>query len=144
MTKVYDTARFGESSRNVEYLGAFIAWLTVNHLLAENVERAAGSAVARVRMQDLSGPEFLTTILHGELRAAHLTDDASRFVEHYFVGGKYLKDYATCEYQGEDEWLRYDEIAPKITAAFRKFNAPRGTLREKTAKILKFPTRSKK
>ena len=47
------------------------------------------------------------------------------------------------EYDGEDEWIRFDEGSPRITAAFHKFNQPKSTLRSLGARIIKFPTRSK-
>lgn len=143
--EIYETVDLGSKpSRNVEYLGAFVAWLTINNLWAKNVEWSAGAEIARVRMQDLTGPEFLTTVLHGELRANHLTDEGRDFVEHYFVSGQYRKDYDACEYEGHNEWVRYDEIAPRITAAFRAFKTPTAKLRSKAAKIIQFPGRFRK
>ncbi|MBD3648659.1 MAG: hypothetical protein HUJ31_14675 [Pseudomonadales bacterium] len=143
--EVYETVDLGSNkSRNVEYLGAFVAWLTINDLWAKNVEWSASNAISRVRMQDLTGPEFLTTVLHGELRANQLTEQGRDFVEHYFVSGQYRKDYDACQYDGNDEWVRYDEIAPRITAAFRAFTAPAGKLRSTAAKIIQFPGRFRK
>jgi hypothetical protein len=137
--EVYESIRLSGLERNVEYLGTFIAWLVSNKLLDADLERSAGSAAARVRMQDLTGPEFLTTVLHGEFKPSHLNEDGRGFVEYYFVTDKYESDYRLCGYSGEDEWLLYDVLAPQITRAFQAYSNPRSRLKQIGAKILKFP-----
>ena len=139
MTKPYASVELGGTDRNVEYLGAFIAWLASNDMLAETLVRDAGSAVARVRMQDLTGPAFLTTVLHGDIRPEHLNDNGRRLVEQYFVTGAYRTDYESCEYKGDDEWLRYDEVAPKITSAWRRMSAAEANPVKRLAKVIRFP-----
>lgn len=138
MTEIYDSVRLGKDTRNTDYLGTFVAWLVINKLIDPALESAAGSAAARVRMQDLTGSAFLTTVMHGELRPGHLTEQGRRFVEYYFMSGDYLADFSNRTYQDEDEWLLYDELAPRITAAWRRMQAP---VKRFTAKILKFPKR---
>lgn len=139
MTESYASIELGGVRRNVEYLGTLVAWLVTNDMLAPSLTQAAGSAVARVRMQDLTGPAFLTTILHGEVRPEHLNDRGRHFVEHYFVSGAYRADYDSCEYAGEDDWLRYDEVAPKITSAWRRLNAADKNPVRRLAKVIRFP-----
>lgn len=139
--ELYETMTLNGEGRNVERLGAFVAWLVANDLLNPMLVDSSGSSVARVRMQDLTGPDFLSTVLHGDLSPSHLNDIGRSFTNAYFVTGQYAEDYATCAYKGEDEWLRFDEISPKISAAFRQFKQPKSALREMGAKILKFPTR---
>ncbi len=143
MNKTYESIYLSGEDRNVERLGTFVAWLVTNDLLEESLQRSAASSVARVRMQDLTGPEFLTTVLHGEFKPVHLKQHGQHFVEDYFVSGRYDADYETCEYAGENEWIRFDEVSPRITAAFRSFNQPKSAIRSLGAKILKFPVRSK-
>ena len=138
MTEIYDSIRLGGDSRNTDYLGTFVAWLVINKLIDPALETAAGSAAARVRMQDLTGSAFLTTVMHGELGSAQLTEQGREFVEYYFMSGDYLADFSSRAYQEEDEWLLYDELAPRITAAWRRMQAP---VKRLTAKILKFPRR---
>lgn len=134
----YATIALGGETRNVEYLGTFVAWLVINHLLDPQVELAAGTSAARVRMQDMTGSAFLTTVLHGELSPAHLNDAGRQFVERYFVDGQYQEEFSQREYRGDNEWTLYDEIAPKITAVFRRPPKPR-----RIATILKFPGRKR-
>ncbi|MDA0791791.1 MAG: hypothetical protein O2780_20325 [Proteobacteria bacterium] len=141
MSETYETMNLNGPERNVERLGALTAWLISNHLLDAHLERDQGRKIARVRMQDMTGPEFLTTVLHGDLKATHLNDVGRDFVEAYLKSGRYLDDYARCRYQGENEWHRYDEIGPMITAAFRQHTKPAPTM---TARILKFPFGRKK
>ena len=143
MTKTYESIKLNGTGRNAESLGALIAWLVANNLLEPGLEQSAGSSVARVRMQDLTGPEFLTTVLHGEFKPEHLNEVGQGFVESYFLTGVYQTDYERCEYAGENEWLRFDELSPKISAAFREHNKPKTTLRSLGAKIIKFPVRSR-
>ncbi|MBV1904875.1 MAG: hypothetical protein KUG75_02265 [Pseudomonadales bacterium] len=138
----YGSIQLGGSERNVESLGALIAWLVINNLFESHLERSAGSSVTRVRLHDLTGPEFLTTILHGELKPSHLNSAGQQFIESYFVSGKYDTDYAQCDYAGENEWTRYAEVSPRITAAFRAHARPKSSIRSLGAKILKFPQRS--
>lgn len=135
---IYDAIRLGGETRNAEYLGTFVAWLVVNHLIDDQLALAAGPATARVCLQDMTGSAFLTTVLHGELRASHLNEAGRKFVEDYFVPGDYRSDFAAREYRGDNEWTLYDELAPRITAAFRRHQKP---VRRRTAKIFKFPGR---
>lgn len=139
--ELYESMTLNGEGRNVERLGAFVAWLISNDLMNPMLVDASGSSVARVRMQDLTGADFLSTILHGDLSPSHLNELGRGFTNSYFVSGQYAEDYAACRYEGEDEWLRFDEISPKISAAFRQFNQPKSALREIGAKILKFPSR---
>lgn len=136
----YASMVLGGEDRNVEQLGAYVAWLINHQLFQDHVERSAGSALTRVRMQDLNGGDFLSLALHGELEAAHLTDQGRAFTEHYLLSGRYDKDYATVKFDGENEWQRYADLAPLITRAFREFEdgkKPKGML----AKVLQFPGR---
>ena len=72
--KSYASMVLGGESRNVEQLGAYVAWLINNRLLQDNFESAGGREITRVRMQDLTGADFLATELHGELRPEQLTE----------------------------------------------------------------------
>jgi predicted AAA+ superfamily ATPase len=141
---IYESLQLSGTVRNAERLGLYVAWLVSNSLLAESTEQSAGRAVAHLRMQALTGPEFLTTVLHGELRTDHLNALGQSFSEAYFVTGTFNEDYAGCDYTGENEWHRYDELAPKISAAFRCFREPTSKLKQGIAKILQFPSRKKK
>lgn len=140
---VYESLQLSGAARNAKRLGLYVAWLVSNNLLAENTEISAGRAAAHLRMQALTGPEFLTTVLHGELRADHLNELGRSFSESYFVSGTFNEDYASCDYKGENEWHRYDDVVPKISAAFRKFREPESKLKQRMAKILQFPFRKK-
>ncbi len=141
MSETYETMNLSGPERNVERLGALVAWLVSNHLLDAGLERDEGRKIASVRMQDMNGPEFLTTVLHGDLKAAHLSNAGRDFIEHYVQSGRYLEDYARCRYQGENEWHRYDEIGPVISAAYRQYATPKPSI---SAKILSFPFGRKK
>ena len=141
MNEIYESIRLGGDERNVERLGVFVAWLVSNHLLDPVFEKTAGSAVARLRLQDLTGPEFLATVLHGELKPTHLNEVGRGFAEDYFVSGRFNADYCRSEYTGENEWLRYNEVSPSVTAAFRQYCAPKPRWKGLGAKILRFPSR---
>ena len=52
-------------------------------------------------------------------------------------------DYETIAYSGEDEWVRCDEVSPKITRAFQAFKNPPSVVKKLSAKILQFPGRKK-
>ena len=95
---------------------------------------------ARLKMQDITRPEFLTTVLHGELSPRHLCDEGRAFVETYFVSGAFEADYEQCEYRGDNDWVLFDELSPRITAAFRKDEAPQAEKpARRTAKIISLP-----
>ena len=68
MSGTYESLKLNSEESNVERLGTFIAWLVANNLLSSSLENSAGSSVARLRMQDLSGAEFLTTVMHGGIQ----------------------------------------------------------------------------
>lgn len=139
--KSYASMVLGGESRNVEQLGAYVAWLINNHFFLEHIERAAGSGITRVRMQDLTGADFFSTELHGELEPEQLTEAGRAFTEHYLLSGLYDRDYQQIDFSGENEWLRYAELAPLISRAYRHFSQP--GLAGTVAKILKFPTRKR-
>ena len=80
MSGTYESLKLNSEESNVERLGTFVAWLVANNLLSSSLENSAGSSVARLRMQDLSGAEFLTTVMHGEFKVEHLTENAKKLV----------------------------------------------------------------
>lgn len=147
MNKTYSVATLGGPDRNVERLGTFVAWLVCNHLLAPDIEDSASTPIVRVRTNDLSGPQFLTTVLHGELCTHHLSDAGQAFVEHYFMSGLFDEDYESRDadarlHEDENDWLLYKAVSPKVTAAYRRFNPATKTAPGETrltAKILRFP-----
>lgn len=143
MDKTYATIQLGGADRNVEKLGLLTAWLVSNNLTAASVEDNHGTAVTRLKMQDLSGPEFLTTALHGEIRADQLTPEGQAFLESYFVSGQFDADYASCDSEAEDDWLQYKAVAPLISAAWHHRQQPAKEAGF-TAKILRFPFGGKK
>jgi hypothetical protein len=159
MSGTYESLRLNGEENNVDRLGTFGAWLVANNLLASDLEKSAGSSVARLRMQDLNGADFLATVMHGEFKVEHLAENARKFVEDYFVSGAYEADFNSCEYnsreynsleyQTENVWLLYDEVAPKISQAFHQFNNPpslsktQAKTKNVLAKILQFPSRKR-
>ena len=142
--KSYASMVLGGESRNVEQLGAYVAWLINNRLLQDNFESAGGREITRVRMQDLTGADFLATELHGELRPEQLTDQGRAFTRHYLLSGLYDKDFLQVQFIGDNEWLRYAELAPLISRAYRSFSEPERTgLGGTLANILRFPSRKR-
>lgn len=139
----YASATLGGEGRNVEALGVFVAWLVANDLLDPAFAASAGAPVTRLRMQDLNGAEFLTTVMHGELAPHQLTDDGRRFTESYFLSGEFQRDYDAVDYTGSDEWHRYDLVAPRIRSAWQKLHSPLQKIRSTGAKILQFPGRKR-
>ena len=134
MPTTYATMKLGTDNRNAESLGLLVAWLIAHGMMSEFLESSVGREMARVRMQDLTGADFLSLTLHGELNSAHLSDEGQAFVESYLVSGQFQQDYDEAEYAGENEWHRYDELAPTISRAHQTMIKPKTT-----AKILKFP-----
>ena len=142
--KSYASMVLGGESRNVEQLGAYVAWLINNRLLQDSFESAGGREITRVRMQDLTGADFLATELHGELKPEQLTEQGRAFTRHYLLSGLYDKDFLQVQFIGDNEWLRYAELAPLISQAYRSFSEPERTgLGGRLAKILKFPLRKR-
>ena len=119
--ELYAQMRFGGDDDSTERLGIFVAWLVNHRQLCDAIEQSASRSVARVRLQDLTGTEFLSTVLHGDLRQAHLTERGNAFTRVYFASGRFNDDLD--ELVGErhrkmDPWTRYDHIAPVITKAY--------------------------
>ena len=141
--EIYAIATLGGPERNVERIGTFIAWIISNNLLETILTRKASSSVARVQMQDLNGLEFLTTVFFFFFKAGHLSEEGQKFAEHYFLKGQYDKDYDACGYDGDDNWLRYDAVAPKISAAYRQFINPKSRIKARLAKIIQFPSKAR-
>lgn len=119
--EVYAQMRFGPNDDSIERLGIFVAWLVNHRLLCDEIEQSASRSVARVRLQDLTGSEFLSTVLHGDLRQAHLSERGNAFTRAYFVTGRFnddLDEVSSERHQKMDPWVRYDHIAPVITKAY--------------------------
>ncbi|MCZ6868183.1 MAG: hypothetical protein O7G84_01605 [Gammaproteobacteria bacterium] len=119
--QVYAQMRFGPNDDSIERLGIFVAWLVNHRLLRDEIEQSASRSVARVRLQDLTGSEFLSTVLHGDLRQAHLSERGNAFTRAYFVTGRFnddLDEVSSEHHQKMDPWVRYDHIAPVITKAY--------------------------
>ena len=142
---VYQTLRLGGENRNAESLGDFVAWLVTHNLLDAGLEAHAGREAARVRMQDTSGPAFLTTVLNGELRPEHLNAEGRDFCEHYLASGDYDHDYQRLapefKNEAENDWRRYDVVSVRINEVFRRFNKPEAPLKKLAAKVIQFPKR---
>lgn len=141
MTESYVNLTLGGDQRNAEALGVLVAWLITNNLLSDSLDRRAATAVARVKMQDLTGAEFLTTVLDGQLGPASLNTAGQEFCEVYVKSGQFFEDYNGIDYSGEDEWHRYDLMSPTMTAAYRDHQRPENPVRKLAAKIIQFPGR---
>jgi hypothetical protein len=90
---------------------------------------------------------YVAWLVSNSLLAESTEQSAGRAVAHLrmqALTGTFNEDYAGCDYTGENEWHRYDELAPKISAAFRRFREPASKLKQGIAKILQFPSRKKK
>lgn len=132
----------GGEARNVEQLGAYVAWLINNRMFSDYIERTCEDAITNVRLQSETGADFLATGLHGELKPSDLTEEGKAFTEHYLVSGQYEADYQSVEFHGENEWLRYGDLAPLVSKALRDFNGEsKPTMTKKIAKVLQFPKR---
>lgn len=136
----YASMILGGEARNVEQLGAYIAWLINNRLFADYIERVSADALAKVRIQGVTGADFLATELYGELLSDQLTEAGREFTERYLLSGRYEEDYRKVEFDGENEWVRYSDLAPLISAAYRGFEAEKNpSIGKKIARVLKFP-----
>jgi hypothetical protein len=136
--------RFGDDGRSSLELGLLVAWLADHRLFAAGIERDAARALASVRFHDLKGSEFLSTVLHGELRAGDVADPGLTFLRAY-LGDTYAGDFATALAAApprEDEWHFYDRLAPVITRAWQAFrNPPKPGIAATLAQVLPFRRR---
>lgn len=123
---LYGEIRFGDDGRETLKFGLLTAWLADHRLLEPGLERDAARAVASVRFHDMKGSEFLSTVLHGELRARHVSEPGRAFLRGY-LGGGYANDFDAAFRAAsarEDEWHFYDRLAPVITRAWQTFRQP--------------------
>ena len=133
----YETIQFGDVTSNADRLGMLIAWL-VNHQLTDaNFEKENAKAISRLRLEDMTGPEFFTTVLHGEFGSAFLNHLGQDFVEEYFLGGTYDYDYNQVKSGVADERLLSNHVSQRISKAYRKYVEP-PSLAKKLAKVLRF------
>ena len=147
---VVDRLRFGaDADRHNRELGIYVAWLARLGLLSETLTRRAADSVTALHLQSMTGSDFLSLELHGELTEDHLNSVGRAFTEHYYASGAYAGDLALLQTgAGESEWDRYATVAAIITAAYERFRSaaaePARPVREAlraTARILKFPRR---
>ena len=133
----YETIQFGDLTSNSDRLGMLIAWL-VNHQLTDaNFEKENAKAISRLRLEDMTGPEFFTTVLHGEFGSAFLNHLGQDFVEEYFLGGTYDYDYNQVKSGVADERLLSNHVSQRISKAYRKYVEP-PSLAKKLARVLRF------
>tara|TARA_R110002072_G_scaffold20841_6_gene75236 strand:+ start:5222 stop:5650 length:429 start_codon:yes stop_codon:yes gene_type:complete len=141
MSDVYQSIRLGGEDRNAESLGDFVAWLITNDMLDPVLAEQSGHEAARVKMQDLTGAAFLTTVLHGDLKPEHLNETGRNFCAHYLASDQYDRDYQQLEYEAENDWLRFDVVSAKISEVYRAFIKPEPALKKLAAKVIQFPSR---
>ena len=133
----YETIQFGDVTSNADRLGMLIAWL-VNHQLTDaNFERDNAKAISRLRLEDMTGPEFFTTVLHGEFGSDFLNQLGQDFVEEYFLSGTYDHDYSQVKSSAADTRLLNNHVSQRISKAYRKYVEP-PSLAKKLAKVLRF------
>ena len=142
MSQIYATIALGRIGNNTQTLGAFIAFLVTNDLLNQRLVQDHPSAVGRIKMQDLAGAAFLTTVLEGELRSEHLSEAGQVFCEAYFGSETEQQIHAQAAEDEEEDWRFYDAVSPVLTTLFRGKASPPKKKKKRVAKILKFPSRS--
>ena len=142
MSQIYATIALGRIGNNTQALGALIAFLVTNDLLNQRLVQDYPSAVGRIKMQDLAGAAFLTTVLGGELRSEHLSEAGRTFCEAYFGSETEQQIHALAAENEEADWRFYDAVSPVLTTLFRGKASPPSSFKKRVAKILKFPSRS--
>ncbi len=142
MSQIYATIALGRIGNNTQALGALIAFLVTNDLLNQRLVQDYPSAVGRIKMQDLAGAAFLTTVLGGELRSEHLSEAGQTFCEAYFGSETEQQIHAQAAEDEEADWRFYDAVSPVLTTLFRGKALPPSSFKKRVAKILKFPSRS--
>ena len=142
MSRIYATIALGRIGNNTQALGALIAFLVTNDLLNQQLVQDYPSAVGRIKMQDLAGAAFLTTVLGGELRSEHLSEAGQTFCEAYFGSETEQQIHAQAAEDEEADWRFYDAVSPVLTTLFRGKASPPSSFKKRVAKILKFPSRS--
>ena len=119
MSEVYATVQFGREQDNTQHLGAIVAFLASRDLLDARLMAAHASAVARVKMQDLNGAEFLTTVLNGELRATHCSPRDQSLCRVLLQGDEAVSLRSAVDQSKEEDWVLFDEVLPQMSAALR-------------------------
>ena len=142
MSQIYATIALGRIGNNTQALGALVAFLVTNDLLNQQLVQDYPSAVGRIKMQDLAGAAFLTTVLGGELRSEHLSEAGRTFCEAYFGSETEQQIHAQAAEDEEADWRFYDAVSPVLTTLFRGKASPPSSFKKRVAKILKFPSRS--
>ena len=142
MSQIYATIALGRIGNNTQALGALVAFLVTNDLLNQQLVQDYSSAVGRIKMQDLAGAAFLTTVLGGELRSEHLSEAGQTFCEAYFGSEAEQQIHAQAAEDEEEDWRFYDAVSPVLTTLFRGKASPPSSFKKRVAKILKFPSRS--
>ncbi len=142
MSQIYATVALGRIGNNTQVLGVLIAFLVTHDWLNLGLVQANPSAVGRIKMQDLAGAAFLTTVLGGELRSEHLSEAGQTFCEAYFGSEAEQQIHAQAAEDEEADWRFYDAVSPVLTTLFRGKASPPSSFKKRVAKILKFPSRS--
>ena len=142
MSQIYATIALGRFGNNTQALGALVAFLVTNDLLNQQLVQDYPSDVGRIKMQDLAGAAFLTTVLGGELRSEHLSEAGRTFCEAYFGSETEQQIHAQAAEDEEEDWRFYDAVSPVLTTLFRGKASPPSSFKKRVAKILKFPSRS--
>jgi hypothetical protein len=142
MSEIYATISLGRVGNNTQALGALTAFLITHDLIHPALAQNHPSAVGRIKMQDLSGAAFLTTVLGGELRSEHLSSDGQVFCQQYLGSAAEQQVHAQAAKVDEADWRFYDDVSPVLTALLRHKASPPSRFKKMAAKILKFPSRT--
>jgi len=143
MSEVYATVQLGREQDNTQLLGVIVAFLASRDLLDNVLVARHGSAVARLKMQDLKGAEFLTTVLDGELCAEHCNELGRAFCKANLQGEAGAELAAMVADSQVQDWQLFDELLPKMSQSLRALAAPKRGLKQLAAKVLQFPTRKR-
>lgn len=114
--------------RSCNHIGFFLTWLIRRNLIGE-LHRERPQVLERVRTGDLLGADFFLAECDGKFWDEDVCPEALPFVEAYYGGGRYWRDYVDwvlndlCDLPLEfvGSWEDYLQFEPMLDRAYKKF-----------------------
>lgn len=107
------------------HIGMFLAWMLCHDLASDGLREDAGGEIAALRARDITGAQFLLTVLDEKMTVQEFSGDGNAFALAYYEGkngdSHYMFDYteilgenADNVYAVADTWKNYDRLAAKM------------------------------
>ena len=119
-------------SAGATHSGMFLTWALLNDMAGSLHTDDFPDDLARLKAREITPGQFLLTVCDGKFTDQDLNEEGNAFAAAYFnfESGQYLADYETALcgdlptlYHAADTWESYDQLAPVLNSALRRWRS---------------------